>query len=236
MLALPHSIKWPAIWAAGKCIEADEDETPPDLFIRVAAREPEEVARLLRWAARWPHSDAWELPDAEAHDRAREFIQACGDMAAGWKAEKDRYVTLNTRMQRGIRDLGLTARVKVQEEAETRARQAPPDEEETRPEISEEPVAPDPALDVPYEDTGKTLRQVWQNVLEQLQLEMPKATFDTWVKEAKLVTHEEGTFVVGVANAYARDWLENRLLKTVERTLSGIVGREVEVRFEVKAR
>jgi chromosomal replication initiator protein len=36
-----------------------------------------------------------------------------------------------------------------------------------------------------------------------------------------------------VQNAYARDWLENRLASTVKRILTGIMNRTVEVRFSV---
>jgi hypothetical protein len=62
---------------------------------------------------------------------------------------------------------------------------------------------------------------------------MTKATFDTWVKNTRAISHEEGIFVIGVPNALARDWLENRLLTTVERTLVGIIGHPVEVNFAV---
>src|SRR5687768_10920600 len=75
--------------------------------------------------------------------------------------------------------------------------------------------------------------QVWQAALGQLQLEMPKTTFDTWVRGTTLLTHEDGSYVIGVNNAYAKDWLENRLRATIQRTLGGIVGRTVEVRFVV---
>lgn len=75
--------------------------------------------------------------------------------------------------------------------------------------------------------------QIWQTALGQLQMEIPKSTFDTWVRGTSLLTHEDGSYVVGVNNAYAKDWLENRLSATVRRTLAGIVGRTVEVRFVV---
>ncbi len=77
--------------------------------------------------------------------------------------------------------------------------------------------------------------QVWQAALGQLQLEMPRATFETWLRGATLLTHEDGAYVVGVANAYQKDWLENRMLGTVKRTVSGMAGRSVEVRFVVWA-
>jgi chromosomal replication initiator protein len=73
----------------------------------------------------------------------------------------------------------------------------------------------------------------WQAALGQLQVDIPKATFDTWVRDAELIAYEDGSFIVGVQNAYARDWLDSRLKKTVARLLTGIMNRTVEVRFTV---
>ncbi len=73
----------------------------------------------------------------------------------------------------------------------------------------------------------------WQAALGQLQIEMPRASYDTWVRDAELLTYEDGAFVIGVQNAYARDWLEDRLVSTVKRILAGILGRTVDVRFIV---
>ncbi len=75
--------------------------------------------------------------------------------------------------------------------------------------------------------------RLWQAALGQLQMELPRATFDTWVRDAELLASEDGTFIVGVQNAYARDWLEDRMLATVKRVLTGLAGRTVEVRFVV---
>src|SRR3972149_3879565 len=77
--------------------------------------------------------------------------------------------------------------------------------------------------------------QVWQATLGELQLQLTKSTYDTWLRDTSLISHEDGAFVVGVENAYAKDWLENRLLSTIKRTLTGIVGRATEVRFVVWA-
>jgi chromosomal replication initiator protein len=73
----------------------------------------------------------------------------------------------------------------------------------------------------------------WQAALGQLQMEMPKAAFDTWVRNAEFISYEDGSFIIGVSNAYARDWLESRLASTVTRSLTGIMNRTVEVRFVV---
>jgi chromosomal replication initiator protein len=75
--------------------------------------------------------------------------------------------------------------------------------------------------------------QAWRAAQGQLQLEMPKAAFDTWVRDADLVSYEDGSFVIGVPNAYSRDWLDDRLSSTVMRLLTGMMNRTVEVRFIV---
>ena len=75
--------------------------------------------------------------------------------------------------------------------------------------------------------------QAWQAAVGQLQMEMPKAAFDTWVQGAEFLSYEDGSFVIGVPNAYARDWLQSRLVSTVSRILTGIMNRTVEVHFNV---
>jgi len=73
--------------------------------------------------------------------------------------------------------------------------------------------------------------QAWQAALGQLQIEMPKAAFNTWVRDAEYLSYEDGCFMIGVQNAYALDWLQSRLTSTVVRMLTGIMNRTVEVRF-----
>ncbi len=76
-------------------------------------------------------------------------------------------------------------------------------------------------------------QQAWQATHGQLQTEMPKAAFDTWVRQAEFISYEDGSFIIGVPNAYARDWLHSRLSSTVTRLLTGIMNRSVQVRFVV---
>ncbi len=77
------------------------------------------------------------------------------------------------------------------------------------------------------------VEQAWQSVLGQLQMEMPRASFDTWVRDTKPLSYQGGTLTIGVRNAYARDWLESRLASTVSRLLVGIMNASVAVNFIV---
>jgi chromosomal replication initiator protein len=75
--------------------------------------------------------------------------------------------------------------------------------------------------------------QAWQSVLGQLQMEMPRASFDTWVRDTKPMSYQNGILAIGVRNAYARDWLESRLSGTINRLLIGIMNSNVSVSFVV---
>jgi chromosomal replication initiator protein len=75
---------------------------------------------------------------------------------------------------------------------------------------------------------------IWHATLGELQLQMTKATFDTWVRPTHAINFENGAMTVGVHSPYAKEWLENRLQATIQRTLTGIIGRSVEVRYIVK--
>ncbi len=77
--------------------------------------------------------------------------------------------------------------------------------------------------------------QVWQAALGELQLQLTKSTYGTWLRDARLVSHdaEAGLFTIGVEDVYSKDWLENRLRSTIQRTLTGISGSPAEVQFVV---
>ncbi len=76
-------------------------------------------------------------------------------------------------------------------------------------------------------------KQAWQAALGQLQLEMPKAAFDTWVRDSELISVSDNIFQVGVQNAYARDWLDSRLKSTITKLLTGSLNRTIEINFVV---
>jgi chromosomal replication initiator protein len=63
---------------------------------------------------------------------------------------------------------------------------------------------------------------------------MTRATFDTWLRGSRVVSLEEGTFVVFVRHTYAVDWLHNRLLPTITRTLQRHAGSDARVNFTAR--
>jgi chromosomal replication initiator protein len=70
-----------------------------------------------------------------------------------------------------------------------------------------------------------TAAKAWSTVLDQLKVDMPKAAYDKWVRDAVLLSSRGGVFMIGAKDDYARDWLESRLSTTSKRLLSGICNR-----------
>src|SRR5438105_704654 len=75
------------------------------------------------------------------------------------------------------------------------------------------------------------LKQLWTAALGELQVGLPRATYDTWFKDTQVISEEDDVFLIGVPNAFAREWLENKFRQQVRATLQHLVGRTVDVRF-----
>ncbi len=80
-------------------------------------------------------------------------------------------------------------------------------------------------------ETRPSLKELWKAALGDLQLAMPKANYDTWFKETYVVSEEDDVFCIGVPNAFAREWLDNKYRTQVRASLQRLVGRTVDVRF-----
>jgi len=77
----------------------------------------------------------------------------------------------------------------------------------------------------------------WGAVLSYLKNDMPRASFETWVRDTRAVEWRaaERVLVIGARNTYACDWLTSRLSSTVNRLVGNRMDGECQVRFCVIA-
>jgi hypothetical protein len=77
--------------------------------------------------------------------------------------------------------------------------------------------------------------ELWQAALEELRLQMTKATFDQWLLGSTVVPEASTslTLTIAVRNRYAQEWLTHRLHNVIVRTLAAVAGYRVQVRFIV---
>lgn len=79
-----------------------------------------------------------------------------------------------------------------------------------------------------------TPMQIWNTALGQLQIEMPKATYDTWLRDTLGMDFlsEGNRFIVLAPSVYAREWLDGRLKSTAVRLLTGLLNRHISLEFQ----
>ena len=73
--------------------------------------------------------------------------------------------------------------------------------------------------------------EAWQSTQGELELNVGRGSYATWLKSTKYVSYEDGQFFVGVPNGYVKEWLEHRMLSDIKRLLSERMTRSVEVSF-----
>jgi len=98
----------------------------------------------------------------------------------------------------------------------------------------EDPSRTEPvSYDLP--DVEQDARSVWSSVLAELQTQMPRASFDTWLTDTRVLRVDAGSLIVGVRDEYTAEWLRTHWLSPIQRIVAAIVGRPLPVLFEVSA-
>jgi hypothetical protein len=83
------------------------------------------------------------------------------------------------------------------------------------------------------EMNGRSVLRAWEQALRVLQGELSPGSNQTTLAAARpRVWEDGGMLVVTAPTAYARDWLRERVGKTLARMLCGILDRQVRVEFE----
>lgn len=79
----------------------------------------------------------------------------------------------------------------------------------------------------------KTLNGLWQEVLSQLQSQLSRPTFETWIKPARAHELSDEALVITTPNPFARNWLQKHYLETIAAAVKEVVGHPVEIRVMV---
>lgn len=114
-----------------------------------------------------------------------------------------------------------------------------PEEEsdmDIEPDVETAPCAGEP-------EKSSEASRLWQKALQELELQMTRATFDAWLHGTHALSIENGAdpqaaahppvLVVKVKNPYAVDWLGGRLLPVIQRTMRRMTEKEWTFRFVV---
>jgi len=64
-------------------------------------------------------------------------------------------------------------------------------------------------------------KELWQNVLVEIELSISKPNFTTWFKDTSIARIEDGVIFLSVPNQFVRDWLSKKYHKFILKALRG---------------
>jgi chromosomal replication initiator protein len=79
----------------------------------------------------------------------------------------------------------------------------------------------------------RTAQEIWDAALGELQLQVSRANYRTWLEKTKGLSYQDNHLVLGVPNTFVSEYLDKNLRSLIEKTLIGITQSDVRVTFSV---
>ena len=86
------------------------------------------------------------------------------------------------------------------------------------------------------EDITLKANKIWESVLGRVELSIPKPSYDTWLRNTAGITIAAGELIVETQNAFAAQYLEDRMLDMLEQELSSLTDSQIKIKFIVKSK
>ncbi len=79
----------------------------------------------------------------------------------------------------------------------------------------------------------RSAKEIWDAALGELQIQVNKPNYRTWLEKTVGISYQGNQFLVGVPNTFAAEYLDKNQRSLIEKTLIGLTQRESEVIFRV---
>ena len=76
-------------------------------------------------------------------------------------------------------------------------------------------------------------QQLWEKVLERLERQLSRPTFETWIQSAKAEDLHDNCLTICTPNPFILNHLQKHYLKTIEQVVAEILGNPVAIRLTV---
>jgi chromosomal replication initiator protein len=74
---------------------------------------------------------------------------------------------------------------------------------------------------------------IWETVLGELELQVSRPNYRTWLEKTTGVSLEDDTFIIGVPNAFVAEYLDKNQRSLIEKTLNSVLHRDIRAVFTV---
>ena len=80
---------------------------------------------------------------------------------------------------------------------------------------------------------AESAQQIWKSALGELQIQVSKPNYRTWLENTLGLSYQDHQFVVGVPNTFIAEYLDKNQRSLIEKTLIGITGHDTKVIFYI---
>jgi chromosomal replication initiator protein len=80
----------------------------------------------------------------------------------------------------------------------------------------------------------KSARDIWDAALGELQVQVSKSNYKTWLEKTTGLSYENNQFVVAAPNTFVAEYLDKNQRSLIEKTLIGLLHSNVELVFRVE--
>lgn len=83
---------------------------------------------------------------------------------------------------------------------------------------------------------ARSAQQIWEAALGELQIQVNKPNYRTWLEKTAGLSYQDNQFVVGVPNTFIAEYLNKNQRSLIEKTLIGLTHPDIKVLFQVDTR
>lgn len=80
------------------------------------------------------------------------------------------------------------------------------------------------------------LHQIWQTALGEIELQISRPNFVTWLKNSRLLDKQEGVAIISLPNNFAKEWVENKYHKIILAALRNIDETTKKVEYTIESK
>jgi len=84
--------------------------------------------------------------------------------------------------------------------------------------------------------TTRSAQEIWAAALGELQIEVNKPNYRTWLEKTVGLSYQDNQLIVGVPNTFVAEYLDKNQRSLIEKTLIGLTHNNVSVCFQVNGR
>ena len=80
---------------------------------------------------------------------------------------------------------------------------------------------------------AESAQQVWETALGELQIQVSKHNYQTWLEKTLGLSYQGNQFIIGVPNTFVAEYLDKNQRSLIEKTLIGLTHHDIHVLFRI---